>query len=68
MQSRSNASNLLSFINMKILYLLSNVCERLFDELVKELLLDRYTVVSGTFRQKDGRKIRVRKAHLRRRR
>ena len=53
---------------MKFLYLILNVCERLFDELVKELLLNRYTVVSGTFRKKDGRKIRVRKAHLRRRR
>ena len=53
---------------MNFFRILFNVCERLFDELVKELLLDRYTIVSGTFRQKDGRKIRVRKAHLRRRR
>ena len=40
-----------------------NVCERLFDELVKEWLKSRYTIVSGTFREVNGRKIRVRKGH-----
>ncbi len=44
-----------------------SVCERLFEELVKELLKDRFTVVSGSFREIDGRKVRVRKAHLRKR-
>ena len=43
------------------------MCERLFEELVKELLKDRFTVVSGSFREIDGRKVRVRKAHLRKR-
>ena len=44
-----------------------SVCERLFEELVKELLKDRFTVVSGSFREIDGRKVRVKKAHLRKR-
>ncbi|MBQ0087193.1 MAG: hypothetical protein KBS72_05880 [Bacteroidales bacterium] len=44
-----------------------NVCERLFEELVKELLKDRFTVISGSFREINGRKVRVRKAHLRKR-
>lgn len=43
------------------------VCERLFEELVKELLLDRFTIVSACNKEKDGRKVLVRKAHLRRR-
>ena len=45
-----------------------NVCERLFDELVKEWLKSRYTIVSGSFREVNGRRIRVRKGHLRRKR
>ena len=44
-----------------------NVCERLFEELVKELLKNRFTIVSGSFRETDGRKVRVRKAYLRKR-
>ena len=44
------------------------VCERLFDELVKELLLSRYTVVSGTFRESNGHRVRIRRGHLRRKR
>ena len=40
---------------MKIQSIL-NVCERLFDELVKEWLKSRYTIVSGTFREIDGRR------------
>ena len=44
-----------------------DVCERLFEELVKELLKNRFTVVSGSFRETDGRKVRVRKARLRKR-
>ena len=39
---------------MKCLLLLLNVGERLFDELVKEWLKSRYTVVSGTFREVNG--------------
>lgn len=31
-----------------------NVCERLFDELVKEWLLDHYIIVSRTFREIDA--------------
>ena len=52
---------------MKIQSIL-NVCERLFDELVKEWLLDHYIIVSRTFREIDGRKVLVRKSHLRRKR
>ncbi len=50
---------------MNILSIFINVCERLFDELVKELLLSRYTIVSGVFSENNGRKVRKRKAHLR---
>ena len=50
---------------MNNLLIIRNVCERLFEELVKELLKDRFTVVSGSFCEIDGRKVRVRKAHLR---
>ena len=35
--------------------ILFNVCERLFDERVKEWLLDSYIIVSGSFREIDGR-------------
>ena len=52
---------------MKIQSIL-NVCERLFDELVKEWLKSRYTIVSGTLREVDGHRTRVRKGHLRRKR
>ena len=52
---------------MNNLLIIRNVCERLFEELVKELLKNRFTVVSGSFRETDGRKVRVRKAHLRKR-
>lgn len=45
-----------------------NVCERLFEELVKEWLQNRYTIVSGSFREVNGRRIRIRKGHLRRKR
>ena len=55
----------LSFMNT--ILTIRNVCERLFEELVKELLKDRFTVVSGSFREIGGRKVRVRKAHLRKR-
>ena len=34
-----------------------HVCERLFDELIKEWLQNRYSIVSGAFRVIDGRKI-----------
>ena len=44
--------------------LLKNVCERLFDELVKEWLQNRYTIVSGTFRETNGRMVRIRKFGL----
>ena len=39
------------------------VSERLFDEIVKEWLKSRYTIVSGTFRVGNGRRTRVRKGH-----
>ena len=60
-------STLFKTFTMNILRIIFNVCERLFEELVKELLKDRFTVVSGSFREIDGRKVRVRKAHLRKR-
>ena len=60
-------STLFKTFTMNILRIIFNVCERLFEELVKELLKDRFTVVSGSFREIDGKKVRVRKAHLRKR-
>ena len=60
-------STLFKTFTMNILRIIFNVCERLFEELVKELLKDRFTVVSGSFREISGRKVRVRKAHLRKR-
>ena len=60
-------STLFKTFTMNILRIIFTVCERLFEELVKELLKDRFTVVSGSFREIDGRKVRVRKAHLRKR-
>ncbi len=63
-ESRSSTFNVL-FMNIIRIFL--NVCERLLEELVKELLKDRFTVVSGSFREIGGRKVRVRKAHLRKR-
>ena len=66
-ESRSDAPRFFKTFTMNILRIIFNVCERLFEELVKELLKDRFTVVSGSFREIDGRKVRVRKAHLRKR-
>ena len=53
---------------MKTITIIINFMERLFDELVKELALDRFVIVSGSVREKDGKAVRFRKAHLRRRR
>ena len=53
---------------IRIIYSVISVCERLFDELVKEWLQNRYSIVSGTTRVIDGRKVRFRKSHLRRKR
>ena len=53
---------------MHLIPILINVLERLFDELIKELALDRFVVVSGCGRRSDGTAVRIRKAHLRRRR
>lgn len=52
---------------MKLHRILDIVRERLVDELVKEMLKDRYTIVSACYKEKDGKKIRKRKAHVRRR-
>ena len=65
LKNRSFASYLL-INHIMILHILINVCERLFDELVKEWLQNRYTIVSGTFRETNGCKVRIRKGHLRR--
>ena len=67
LKNRSFASYLL-INHIMILHILINVCERLFDELVKEWLQNRYTIVSGTFRETNGRMVRIRKGHLRRKR
>ena len=67
LRSRSNATQTLLSFYMNI-QLLHNICERLFDELVKEWLQDRYTIVSGSFRETNGRMVRIRKGHLRRKR
>ena len=53
---------------MHLIPILINVLERLFDELIKELALDRFVVVSGCVRRSDGKAVRIRKAHLRHRR
>ena len=53
LKNRSFASYLL-INHIMILHILINVCERLFDELVKEWLQNRYTIVSGTFRETNG--------------
>lgn len=55
-----------NIVNMHITKLL-NVCERLLEKLVKELLLANFTIVSASYEVRNGRKIRKRKAHLRRR-
>ena len=60
-------STLYKYSCMRTIRIILDVCERLFEELVKELLKDRFTVVSGSLRKIDGRKVRVRKAHLRKR-
>ena len=67
--SRKAAPTLQHFktFTMNILRIIFNVCERLFEELVKELLKDRFSVVSGSFREVNGRRVRIRKAHLRKR-
>lgn len=43
------------------------ICERVLDEIVKEWLEERYTIVSGSH-WKQGDKVLIRKAHLRRKR
>lgn len=70
LKSRSNVPAILIaiIVMIKLIYLLHSVCERLFDELVKEWLQNRYSIVSGTFREIKGRKVRIRKGHLRRKR
>ena len=65
-ESRSDAPSNIEL--MKTITIIINVMERLFDELVKELALDRFVIVSGSVQAKDGRAVRFRKAHLRRRR
>ena len=44
-----------------------NVLERLFEELVKELALNNFTIVSASYEVRNGRKVRKRRAHLRKR-
>ena len=65
-ESRSDAPSNIEL--MKTITIIINVMERLFDELVKELALGRFVIVSGSVREKNGKAVRFRKAHLRRRR
>lgn len=51
----------------KILTIIKAVRERLVDEIVKELLSERYAIVSACYRNVNGKRVRVRKAHLRKR-
>ena len=51
----------------KQISIILSVCERLFDELVKELTLNNFTIVSASYEVKNGRKVRKRRAHLRKR-
>ena len=67
-ESRSNAPRYQINNQMSIITIIFNVMERLFDELVKELALDRFVIVSGTVRRINGKVVRMRKAHLRRKR
>jgi len=64
-RSRSDAPQTTSI--MSLITIIVNVCERLFEELVKELLIEHYVVVSAHYRVVNGKKVRVRKAHLRKR-
>jgi len=52
---------------MLLITTIVNVCERLFEELIKELLNEHYIIVSAYSRKIDGKKVRLRKAHLRKR-
>lgn len=52
---------------MKSIFIIKAVCERLVDEIVKELLSERYSIVSACYRNADGKRVRVRKTHLRKR-
>ena len=65
-ESRSNAPRYQINNQMSIITIIFNVMERLFDELVKELVLNRFVIVSGSFRRIDGKVVRTKKAHLRR--
>lgn len=64
--SRSNAPRYQINYQMSIITILFNVMERLIDELVKELALNRFVIVSGSVRRIDGKAVRTRKAHMRR--
>lgn len=52
---------------MNNLSIMKCACERLFDELVKELALNNFTIVSASYEVRSGRKVRKRRAHLRKR-
>ena len=56
-----------AYLSLLKLLTIFNACERLFDELVKELLLANHTIVSASYEVRNGRKVRKRKAHLRKR-
>ena len=54
-------------IIMNIISIFKVVRERLVDEIAKELLNERFIIVSACYRDVDGKRVRMRKAHLRKR-
>ena len=52
---------------MNNLSIMKCACERLLEELVKELTLNNFTIVSASYEVRNGRKVRKRRAHLRKR-
>lgn len=59
------ATPTLQSIQNNMLSIILNVCERLyFDELVKELVLNRFIIISISFQKKDGKSVTLREAHL----
>ena len=52
---------------LTILSIIIHVRERLLDEIVKELLSEHFVIVSACYRDIDGKRVRRRRAHLRKR-
>ena len=52
---------------MVLIQIFKVVRERLVDEIANELLNERFIIVSACYRDVDGKRVRKRKAHLRKR-